>query len=83
MNTTNTDDFFRSRLDQMIEQRHPLAVLASRMPWQESKASIAQCFARQVVRQSKKIEDGDLLGGVSAHVGGGFPTLADHACHSA
>jgi hypothetical protein len=30
MNTA-TDDFFRSRLDQMIELRHPLAVLASRL----------------------------------------------------
>ena len=69
MNTA-TDDFFRSRLDQMIELRHPLAVLASRMPWQEIEASIAQCFARQV-RQGKKIEDVDLFGGVSALVGGG------------
>ncbi len=30
MNTANTDDFFRSRLDQMIDLRHPLAVLDSR-----------------------------------------------------
>ena len=30
-----TDDFFRSRIDQMIDLRHPLAVLASRMPWQQ------------------------------------------------
>jgi hypothetical protein len=28
-----TDDFFRNRLDQMIDLRHPLAVLANRMPW--------------------------------------------------
>ena len=35
-----TADFFRSRLDHMIELRHPLAVLASRMPWQEIEASI-------------------------------------------
>ncbi|MBK8767765.1 MAG: hypothetical protein IPM01_25375 [Burkholderiaceae bacterium] len=28
-----TDDFFRARLDQMIDLRHPLAVLAKRMPW--------------------------------------------------
>ena len=25
-----TDDFFRNRLDQMIDLRHPLAVLANR-----------------------------------------------------
>jgi hypothetical protein len=28
-----TDDFFRNRLDQMIDLRHPIAVLANRMPW--------------------------------------------------
>jgi IS5 family transposase len=37
---TDAADFFRSRLDQMIDLRHPLAVLASRMPWQEIEASI-------------------------------------------
>lgn len=70
MNTATRDDFFRSCLDQRIELRHPLAVFASRMPWQEIEASIAQCFARQV-RQGKKIEDFDLFGGVSAIVGSG------------
>lgn len=34
-----TDDFFRARLDTMIDMRHPLAVLASRMPWGERRAS--------------------------------------------
>ena len=29
----STPDFFRARLDQMIDLRHPLAVLATRMPW--------------------------------------------------
>ncbi len=28
-----TPDFFRARLDTMIDLRHPLAVLATRMPW--------------------------------------------------
>jgi transposase, IS5 family len=28
-----TTDFFRARLDAMIDLRHPLAVLATRMPW--------------------------------------------------
>jgi transposase, IS5 family len=37
-----TDDFFRNRLDQMIDLRHPLAVLANRMPWQEIEVSLAQ-----------------------------------------
>ena len=43
-----TADFFRNRLDQMIDLRHPLAVLANRMPWQELEASLAHRFARQV-----------------------------------
>lgn len=33
-----TDDFFRSRIDHMIDLRHPLAVLASRMPRQAIEA---------------------------------------------
>ena len=50
-----TDDFFRNRLDQMIDLRHPRAVLAKRMPWQEIEASLAQRWARQV-KAGKKIE---------------------------
>ena len=29
---SDTEDFFRSRIDHMIDLHHPLAVLASRMP---------------------------------------------------
>ena len=65
-----TDDFFRNRLDQMIDLRHPLAVLANRMPWQEIEASLAQRWARQV-KAGKKIEDLDLFGPVSVVAGGG------------
>lgn len=42
-----TDDFFRSRIDHMIDLHHPLAVLASRMPWQEIEARVAQLFSRK------------------------------------
>ena len=45
----------------MIDLRHPLAVLASRMPWQEIEASLAHRFARQV-RTGKQIEDSGLFG---------------------
>ena len=41
------DDFFRSRIDHMIDLRHPLAVLASRMPWQQIEASVAHLFSRK------------------------------------
>ena len=59
--TASTDDFFRSRLDHMIDLRHPLAVLANRMPWQEIEASLAHRFARQA-KAGKKIEDLDNMG---------------------
>ena len=59
--TASTDDFFRSRLDHMIDLRHPLAVLANRMPWQEIEASLAHHFARQA-KAGKKIEDLDNMG---------------------
>jgi transposase, IS5 family len=38
---SQTEDFFRGRLDQMIDLRHPLAVLSTHMPWQEIEASLA------------------------------------------
>ena len=43
---SDTADFFRSRLDQMIDLRHPLAVLSTRMPWQELEASVSHLFAK-------------------------------------
>ncbi|GAB1424436.1 hypothetical protein MASR2M16_16700 [Thauera terpenica] len=41
-----TDDFFRARLDQMIDLRHPLVVLAGRLPWSQIEAALAPAFAR-------------------------------------
>ncbi|CAM5785179.1 IS5 family transposase ISVei5 [Castellaniella caeni] len=63
------DDFFRSRLDQMIDLRKPLAVLATHIPWQELEASVAHRFARQV-RSGKQVADVDLFGSTVAVVGG-------------
>jgi transposase, IS5 family len=65
-----TEDFFRNRLDQLIDLRHPLAVLANRMPWQEIEASLAHRFARQV-RSGKKIEGMDMFGPTQALAGSG------------
>jgi IS5 family transposase len=55
---SDTADFFRSRLDQMIDLRHPLAVLSSRMPWQELEASVSHLFAKKV-RAGKVIDEAD------------------------
>lgn len=66
----DTPDFFRNRLDQMIDLRHPLAQLASRLPWQELEAAVAHRFARQA-KAGKKVKDMDLFGPVTQYVGGG------------
>jgi len=55
------DDFFHSRLDQMIDLRRPLAVLAAHIPWQELEAWVAHRFARQV-RTGKRVADVYLFG---------------------
>jgi IS5 family transposase len=56
-----TDDFFRSRIDHMIDLRHPLAVLSSRMPWQQIEASVAHLFVRKA-RAGVAMPDLDLFG---------------------
>lgn len=45
----------------MIDLRQPLAVLASRMPWQEIEASLAHQSARQV-KAGKQADDIGLFG---------------------
>lgn len=56
-----TDDFFRSRIDHMIDLRHPLAVLASRMPWQEIEARVAQLLSGKA-RTGVAMPELDLFG---------------------
>ena len=63
-----TDDFFRSRIDHMIDLRHPLAVLASRMPWQQIEASVAHLFSRRA-HTGESLPDLDLFGEAPAPVG--------------
>src|SRR6218665_1547390 len=58
---TDTADFFRSRLAEMIDLRHPLAVLASRLPWTQIEAALAPYFARRV-RAGPVLEHDDLFG---------------------
>jgi transposase, IS5 family len=56
-----TDDFFRGRIDHMIDLRHPLAVLSSRMPWQQIEASLSHFFMRKA-RNGVAMPDLDLFG---------------------
>ena len=66
-----TDDFFRARLDQMIDLRHPLAVLASRMPWPQIEASLAPVFAH-LDRAGRLSEGADMFGPTLAMAGAGI-----------
>ena len=66
----STHDFFRSRLDQMIDLRHPLAVLATRLPWAEIEAAVAPKLARQAL-PAKRLRGEDLRGAYDVEFGGG------------
>lgn len=66
-----TDDFFRTRLDQMIDMSHPLAVLAHRMPWSQIEAALAPYFAR-VPRAGRSQQVQDWFGSTVQVAGGGM-----------
>lgn len=64
-----TPDFFRARLDHMIDLRHPLAVLAHRMPWDHLERVLAPCFTRK--SRSGSVRQFDGLFGPTVEVAGG------------
>jgi len=66
----STADLFRTRLDQMIDLRHPLAVLATRLPWTRLEAALAPCFAR-TDRPGTRREVADLFGVHEQVIGAG------------
>ena len=63
-------DFFRARIDAMINLNDPLAVLATRLPWDQIDAALAPMFARQD-RQGQTSVDFDLFGPSLAVAGAG------------
>ncbi|MGH9887132.1 MAG: IS5 family transposase, partial [bacterium] len=65
-----TDDFFRARIEQMIDLRHPLAVLATRMPWSQIEATLAPIFERKA-RAGQTVVGEDMFGPTAAVAGGG------------
>jgi transposase, IS5 family len=65
-----TPDFFRSRIDGMINLRHPLAVLATRLPWGVIEAALAPKFEHKE-RAGQLIESQDMLGPTATLVGAG------------
>jgi IS5 family transposase len=65
-----TADFFRARLELMIDLRHPLAALAQRLPWDQIEAALAPAFARRD-RAGRVIEGEDLFGPTRVVAGAG------------
>jgi len=56
-----TDDFFRARLDGMVDPRHPLVVLASRIPWPQIEDTLAPALAHKD-RKGRIVEGADMFG---------------------
>jgi len=67
----STPDFFRSRLDQMIDLRHPLAVLAPRLPWASIEAAVAPKLAH-ATKPARRVAGVDLAGAFDGEFGGGI-----------
>jgi transposase, IS5 family len=67
---TQTADFFRSRLEAMIDLKHPLVVLASRLPWSQLEADLAPIWQRET-RDGVLHEESDLLGARQVLLGAG------------
>ena len=68
-----TPDFFRSRIDAMINLSDPLAVLAKRLPWELIEATVAAKFEREN-RAGQTLDGADLFGATVVVVGGGIST---------
>ncbi len=64
-------DFFRSRLDQMIDLRHPLAVLATRLPWAEIEAARGAEVRPDKTRALSGFAGEYLAGASTCELGGG------------
>ena len=65
-----TPDFFRSRLNQMLDLRHPLAVLATRLPWAAIESAVAPKLAHQA-KPAKRLAGVDLAGAFDGEFDGG------------
>ena len=63
-------DFFRNRIDAMINMNDPLAVLATRLPWRQLEESVASKFEHQN-RAGQILKAQDMFGTTAALVGAG------------
>jgi transposase, IS5 family len=67
---TDTADFFRSRLEGMVDHKHPLVVLSKRLPWAGIEQTLAPHFVRKA-RPGSKLAGQDLLGANEVEFGSG------------
>jgi IS5 family transposase len=65
-----TADFFRARIDEMINLNDPLAVLATRLPWAQIEVSLAAKFERRM-RAGQLLEGQDMFGPTAVLAGAG------------
>jgi transposase, IS5 family len=65
-----TDDFFRARLDGMVDLRHPLAVLSRRLPWAQIEDSLAPLLVHRD-RAGRSVQGAYLFGTTLQVAGGG------------
>ena len=66
----STPDFFRARLDGMVDPRHPLVVLTGRLPWAQIEQVLAPHFERKARTPDTAIAQ-DMLGEHEVEFGGG------------
>ena len=66
----STPDFFRSRLDGMVDSRHPLVVLTGRLPWAQIEQVLAPHFVRKAAPAGTDVAQ-DMLGEHQVEFGGG------------
>lgn len=66
----STPDFFRARLDGMVDPRHPLVVLTNWLPWTQIGQVLAPHFERKA-RTSGTATALDMLGEHEVQFGGG------------
>ena len=82
MRLEGANGLFRCRIDAMIDLRHPLAVLATRLPWSVIEASVEPRFERKD-RPGQIVEGQDMLGLTTALVGAGRSDAGRPGCLSA
>ncbi len=66
----STPDFFRARLDGMVDPRHPLVVLTGRLPWTQIEQVLAPHFERKARTPGTAVAR-DMLGEHELEFGGG------------